>query len=130
MDMREARAMVKALRSTEGTAPEGMAEDVLAGIGLVDSWTEIDGPIGPLFVAWSEATGIPAAERSGDPAGSEPAYELRHGRPVRRVPEMPEELLAQIRKRFEGGRTTGPRVDLDTLTEFEMAVLLKSMECP
>ena len=30
-----------------------------------NSQSEIDGPIGPLFVAWSETTGITAAERSG-----------------------------------------------------------------
>ena len=58
MDMREARAMVKALRDTEAKAPDGLSEGVLAGVGLIDSWTEIDGPIGPLFVAWSETTGI------------------------------------------------------------------------
>ena len=39
-------------------------------------------------------------------------------------------LLAQIRERFEGRRTKGPRVELDTLTEFEQAVLRKTMEIP
>jgi len=128
--MREARAMVKTLRSMGGEAPEGLAEGVLTGVGLVDSWTEIDGPIGPLYVAWSATTGITAAERSGDPDGFETEYELRHGRPAQRAPGMPEEMLAQIRKRFEGQRIKGPRVDLDTLTEFERAVLLKTMEIP
>ena len=130
MDMREARAMTKALRSTAGTAPEGLAEAVLTGVGLVDSWTEIDGPIGPLYVAWSATTGITAAERAGDPDGFETEYEMRHGRSVRRVPEMPAALLSQIHQRFEGQATTGPQLDLDTLTEFERAVLLKTMEIP
>ena len=130
MDMREARAMTKALRSTAGTAPEGLAEAVLTGVGLVDSWTEIDGPIGPLYVAWSATTGITAAERAGDPDDFETEYEMRHGRPVRRVPEMPAALLSRIHQRFEGRTTKGIRVDLDTLTEFERAVLLKTMEIP
>ena len=34
MNMREARAMVKALRSTEATAPDRLADAVLAGVGL------------------------------------------------------------------------------------------------
>lgn len=130
MDMREARAMVKVMREMEATAPDGLADAVLAGVGLVDSWTEIDGPIGPLYVAWSETSGITAAERAGDPDGFETEYELRHGRAARRVPEMPAAMLAQIEKRFEGQRTKGPTVDLDTLTEFERAVLLKTMEIP
>ena len=129
MNMREARAMVKALRSTEATAPDGLADAVLAGVGLVDSWTEIEGPIGPLYVAWA-TTGITAAERAGDPDGFETEYELRHGRPLQRVAEMPERMLGQIQKRFEGQRTAGPKVDLDTLTEFERAVLLKTLEIP
>ena len=129
MNMREARAMVKALRSTESAAPDGLADAVLAGVGLVDSWTEIEGPIGPLYVAWT-TTGITAAERAGDPDGFETEYELRLGRPLQRVAEMPEPMLGQIEKRFEGQRTAGPKVDLDTLTEFERAVLLKTLEIP
>ena len=39
-------------------------------------------------------------------------------------------MLAQIEKRFEGQRASGPEVDLDTLTEFEQAVLRKTMEIP
>jgi O-6-methylguanine DNA methyltransferase len=130
MDMREARRMVKALRSMEARAPEGLAQAVLTGVGLVDSWTEIDGPIGPLYVAWSETSGITAAERSGDPDGFETEYELRHGRPARRVPQLPQALRKEIERRFQGQPTKGPRVDLETLTEFERAVLLKTMEIP
>ena len=122
--------MVKALRATSQEAPAGLAEAVLAGVGLVDAWTEIDGPIGPLYVAWSETTGITAAERAGDPDGFEAEYQLRHGRAVRRVPQMPKALHAAIEQRFKGRRGKGPRVDLDTLTEFEQAVLRKTMEIP
>lgn len=129
MNMREARAMVKALRSTDTPAPGGLADTVMAEVGLVDSWTEVDGPIGPLFVAWA-TTGITAAERAGDPVGFEIEYELRHGRPLRRVPEMPARMAAQVRQRFEGERTDGPPIDLDTLTEFEQAVLRKTLEIP
>ena len=121
--------MVEGLRSSGAQAPEGLADSVLTEVGLVDSWTEIDGPIGPLFVAWG-ATGIAAAERAGDPDGFETEYRLRHGRPLRRVPEMPARLAAQIDKRFHGERTDGPPVDLDTLTEFEQAVLRKTLEIP
>jgi O-6-methylguanine DNA methyltransferase len=129
MNMREARAMSKALRSTRTEAPEGLATAVLAGVGLIDAWTEIEGPIGPLYVAWA-TTGITAVERAGDPDGFETEYELHHGRPLQRVPEMPPRMLAAVHKRFEGERTKGPDIDLETLTEFEQAVLRKTMEIP
>ncbi len=129
MNMREARAMVKALRGPDRPAPDSMADAVMTGIGLMDSWTEIEGPIGPLFVAWGSG-GITAAEPSGDPAGFETEYELRHSRPLRRVPEMPSRMAAQVRKRFEGQRTDGPAIDLGALTEFEQAVLRKTLEIP
>ncbi|MGD8487340.1 MAG: methylated-DNA--[protein]-cysteine S-methyltransferase [Chloroflexota bacterium] len=127
--MREARAMVKALRSTQAPAPDGLAPSVMAEVGLLDTWTQIEGPIGPLFVAWGRS-GITAAERAGDPAGFETEYELRHGRPLRRVAAMPRAMLAQIHRRFAGERTDGPALDLGTLTDFEQAVLRKTLEIP
>jgi methylated-DNA-[protein]-cysteine S-methyltransferase len=129
MAMQEARAMVKGLRSTEARAPAGLADSVMAEVGLADSWTEVDGPIGPLFVAWG-SHGISAVERAGDPVGFESEYELGHGRPLHRVPEMPARLQVQVEKRFRGERADGPPLDLDTLTEFEQAVLRKTMEIP
>jgi O-6-methylguanine DNA methyltransferase len=129
MNMREARAMVKALRDTAPGAPEGLGNSVMAEVGLVDSWAEVEGPIGLLFVAWA-TTGITAAEPAGDPDGFETEYRMRHGRPVRRVPEMPARMAGQVEKRFHGERTNGPAVNLDTLTDFEQAVLRKTMEIP
>jgi O-6-methylguanine DNA methyltransferase len=129
MNMQEARTMVEGLRGIDTRAPTGLADAVMAEVGLVDSWTEVSGPIGQLFVAWA-STGITAAEPAGDPDGFETEYSLRHGRPLRRVPEMPARLSGQVEKRFHGERTTGPPIDLDTLTEFEQAVLRKTMEIP
>ena len=62
MSMREARALVKTLRATGATAPEGLADVVMTEIGLADPWTEIEGPIGPVYVAWGSA-GITQIER-------------------------------------------------------------------
>ena len=129
MNLQEARTMARALRATAARAPAGLADSVLADIGLVDAWTELAGPIGPLALAWSRG-GITAAEPAGDPVRFETEYEMRHGRPVRRVAEMPTRLQAQVRRRLAGERTSGPRVDLETLTDFERAVLRKTMEIP
>ena len=127
--MQEARVRVRGLRTTQQPAPTGLADSVMTAVGLVDAWTEMEGPIGPLFVAWG-AKGIVAIERAGDPLGFESEYELHHGRPLRRVPEMPARLRAQIEHRFRGEHGDGPPLDLATLTEFEQAVLRKTMEIP
>lgn len=121
--------MVDGLRGAIAEAPPGLADAVMAEVGLVDSWTEIAGPIGPLYVAWAR-TGIIAVERAGDPDGFETEYRLRHGRSVRRVPAMPPRLAYQVEKRLHGERTSGPPIDLDTLTRFEQDVLRKTMEIP
>ena len=76
-------------------------------------------------------SGITAAERAGDPDGFETEYELRHGRPLRRVPEMPAaDAGADRRSASRASAPAGRSVDLDTLTEFEQAVLRKTMEIP
>jgi O-6-methylguanine DNA methyltransferase len=129
MTMREPRAMVEQLRAQAAPAPPGLAGNVLSAIGLIDAWTEIEGPIGPLFLAWA-SSGITAVERAGDPEGFETEYRLRHGRTVRRVSAMPERMARQVRLWLRGERRAGLRVDLGTLTEFEQAVLRKTMEIP
>jgi O-6-methylguanine DNA methyltransferase len=129
MTLKEARAMVDGLRSTAPPAPEGLAEGVLAGVGLAHAWTEIEGPIGPLNVAWGPK-GITAVERAGDPEGFETEYALRHGRPLQRVSRMPARMAEQVVRRLRGERTSGPAVDLGGLTAFEQAVLHKTMEIP
>jgi O-6-methylguanine DNA methyltransferase len=129
MTLKEARAMVNELRSAAAPAPADLADGVLAGVGLAHAWTEMEGPIGPLYLAWGPQ-GITAVERAGDPEGFETEYGLRHGRPLRRLPTMPTRMREQVVRRLRGERTGGPAVDLGGLTAFEQAVLRKTMEIP
>ena len=68
--------MVDGLRAGRRRAPESLAGGVLAAVGLVDSWTEIPGSIGPLYVAWG-SRGVTAV---GQGVGERPALK---GRPDR-----------------------------------------------
>jgi O-6-methylguanine DNA methyltransferase len=129
MTIEEGRKIVSGMRATREAAPEGLEGNVLAGVGLIDSWTEFEGPIGPLFVAWGE-DGITAAEPAGDGMGFEMEYETRIGRSLRRVPEMPPAMARRVARLLAGERTTKPEVDLAVLTEFEQAVLRKTLEIP
>jgi len=129
MTMKEARTMVESMRTLQTAAPTGLSGSVLSALGLADAWTEVPGPIGPLYVAWASG-GITAIERAGDPEGFEVEYRLRHGHTLHRVPAMPSRLAGQVEKRLAGQRTTGPAIDLGGLTEFEQSVLRKTMEIP
>lgn len=129
MTMRQSRHMLQGLRAQAAAAPPGLAGNVLSAVGIVDAWTEIEGPIGPLFVAWT-STGITAVERAGDADGFETEYRLRHGRTVRRVPAMPERMARQVQRRLRGEGARRLPIDLGALTEFEQAVLRKTMEIP
>lgn len=127
--LKEARTMVTALRGLAEPAPRSLAARVLAQIGIGDSYTQIPGPIGPLLVAWG-AGGITSVERGGDEMGFEVTYSLQFGRAVTRVDAMPDHLRRQVAGRLDGEKVEGPQVDLSHLTEFERAVLHKTMEIP
>lgn len=129
MSITEARTMIDELRAGRPQAPGGLAGRVLAGVGLTDAWTLVEGPIGPLYIAWGPG-GITRVERAGDPDGFETAYALGFGRPVVRVTAMPPRMAEQVRRRLVGGRTSGPDIDLGALTEFEQKVLRKTLEIP
>jgi O-6-methylguanine DNA methyltransferase len=121
--------MAEGLRGLRDGAPPNLAGAVLREVGLADSWIELPGPIGPLFVAWGR-TGVTAVERSADPAAFEEAYAARLGRSVVRVGEMPVRLRSSLERRLAGAPTDGPPIDLGDLTLFEQAVLRKTMEIP
>ena len=121
--------MVQALRELTDTAPEGLAGNVLAEAGLIDAYAEVAGPIGPLYIAWGP-TGVTLVERAGDPLGFELEASTRTGRPIRRVDHLPARLGRQVEHQLAGERTEVPEVDLGGLTQFEQAVLRKTLEIP
>ncbi len=95
----------------------------------IDSWTEIPGPIGPLFVAWGP-TGITVVERADDASGFELDVLLRTGRPATRVDRMPAALADLIARQLAGEWQRDLPLDLDGLTTFAGATLRKTMEIP
>ena len=94
-----------------------------------DSWTEIDGPIGPLYVAWGP-DGITEVEPAGDPGGFELMVSTRLGRPVRWVDTMPQALAGAVLRAIRGDTSAGPTLDLGGRTPYESAVLRVTMAIP
>jgi len=122
------------LRSLRTPAPEGLGSRVLDRLGLGDAYVRVEGPIGPLFVAFGR-DGISLVERADgthDAGDFEQMFRATFGRPVRRIERAPELIERVIDARLWGRtKLTGTvPVDLHELPEFEQQVLRKVLEIP
>lgn len=113
------------------TAPDGLADAVLDRLGLGDAYVLVDGPIGPLFVAFGR-NGISLVERATDEGDFEAAFRATFGRPVRRIERAPQLIERVIDARVWGRPARAAKVPLDLaqLPDFERSVLLKTLEIP
>lgn len=121
------------LRSLRTPAPEGLTSKVLDRLGLGDAYVRVEGPIGPLFVAFGR-NGISLVERAdrSDAGDFEAAFRATFGRPVRRIDRAPELIERVIDARLWGKTKASGAipVDLHELPEFEQQVLRKVLEIP
>lgn len=124
-----ARAVVAGLRTLRESAPASLAPRVMERVDPTDSYSEMETGLWPLLVAWCR-DGISAVDRADDPGAFEAAYRSRTGRPITRVPEVPDRLARAVEKRMRGESVPGLRVDLSGLNEFHRRVLAKTMEIP
>ncbi|MGH3961818.1 MAG: methylated-DNA--[protein]-cysteine S-methyltransferase [Pseudonocardiaceae bacterium] len=96
---------------------------------VVARWVRVPGPVGPLYVASTEA-GI-AYVRTGDAVGDSDAefaagFRARFARPLQPGTRPPTGLLPALRT----GRVTALRFDLRELTAFDQAVLHAAATIP
>jgi O-6-methylguanine DNA methyltransferase len=106
-------------------APTGLADRVLAATGPADSFVHVDGPAGPLMVAFS-GHGISFVLAGDDEAELAQQVRDRLDRGVRRVTTPPAGLLPALRT----GRARGLRFDLRGRTAFEQEVLAAALRIP
>lgn len=129
--MNEDQHVIEGLASLRRPAPAGLAESVIGQLGLGDAYVQVDGPIGPLFVAFGD-DGISLVERAGDPGEFEETFRATFGKPVRRIEQAPA-LIERVIDAFVWGRKRGTvkiPLDLHQLPDFERQVLLKTLEIP
>lgn len=125
------RTIKRGLAGLRQPAPPGLLPAVARGLGLSEAYAEVDGPIGPLFVAYGPS-GILLVSRAGDAGAFEAEFMVTFGRSVGRQPEVPPRVARAI-EAFVWGRARrhGPApVDLGQLPDFERQVLLKTLEIP
>ncbi|MBO0683080.1 MAG: methylated-DNA--[protein]-cysteine S-methyltransferase [Candidatus Dormibacteraeota bacterium] len=108
-------------------APRRFAGRVLAAVGLVDSYAQVDTPIGPYFLAWNQGGVSAVREASIGADRFESWFAQEVGRPLARVESVPERLRRAAEDRGPRARL---RYDLRGLTDFERSVLLKTLEIP
>jgi O-6-methylguanine DNA methyltransferase len=123
--------VARGLATLRRPAPAEMADAVLDELGLGDAYVRVDGPIGPLFVAFG-ARGISLVERAEDAGDFEEQFLATFGRSVRRVERAPDLIQKVIDARVWGraGRPVKVPLDLAQLPEFERSVLMKTLEIP
>jgi O-6-methylguanine DNA methyltransferase len=107
-------------------APMGFAERLLAHVSVADSYARFDTVLGPVYVAWNPR-GVSAAARMASAAEFEEWFRKDVGRQLVSV-TPPADLAAKIEDELSGKRRM--QFDLRGLTEFQQAVLRKTLEIP
>ena len=100
-------------------------------LGLGDEYVVVDGPTGPVWVAFSPR-GISLLTMAADEDDFLSTYLARWGpRPLRRAAAPPPRLAAALRRRPGGDDpATTLSYDLTVLSPFQQAVLRKTAEIP
>jgi O-6-methylguanine DNA methyltransferase len=116
-------ALAGELAGLSTPAPPNFADSVFA------RWVEADGPLGPLYVAFTDR-GIsyvcPTAWVGHERERFLDYYRSRFGRPLRPANRAPAGLATALRS----GRGSGLRYDLRSVGDFDRAVLAKTLEIP
>jgi len=125
------QGMRQGLHGLRQPAPSGLLPRVGERLGLVEGYVELEGPIGPLFVAFGPS-GILLVDRADDAGAFEEEFRVTFGRPLRRLAAAPPRVLRAV-DAYVWGRAArrGPApVDLGHLPDFERQVLIKTLEIP
>jgi O-6-methylguanine DNA methyltransferase len=109
-------------------APASLAPAVLRRVGLDERYWKVESPFGAIFVAHGPA-GISFVRRTESAARFEREFRLRHGRAVRPA-TGPAPRAIRDAVRGKPGKAAALRLDLRDVTEFERAVLRKTLEIP
>jgi O-6-methylguanine DNA methyltransferase len=113
------------LTRLRSAVPDGLVDRVLASTGPADDWVPVDGPAGPLMVAFN-SHGISYVLAGDDETELARQVRARLDRGVRRASAPPAGLVPALRT----GRTRGLRFDLRGRTPFEQDVLTAALRIP
>jgi O-6-methylguanine DNA methyltransferase len=110
-------------------APEGLSDDVLVTVGLVDRIGPLATAIGTLWVAWN-GRGVASVDLGEDGPTAAAEHEARMGRRTLLAEALPRGLASAVSRRLAGDRHVPISLDLRDRTPFEVAVWHKALEIP
>jgi O-6-methylguanine DNA methyltransferase len=111
------------------TAPPSVTRRARIALGLGDAYSQVESPIGPLFVVFN-GLGNAGVALAGDPVAFERERWAETHRQAWPVEHLPRRLAAAVGRRIAGDRRIGLRLDLRGRTEFERAVWSKALQIP
>ncbi|HZC07091.1 MAG TPA: methylated-DNA--[protein]-cysteine S-methyltransferase [Ktedonobacterales bacterium] len=124
-----ARDLLADLRALgEARAPEAVVAGALTRVGLADSYTTIESPLGLVYVAWNER-GLSAVTRAESATAFEQWALHLLGRRVYHT-TAPQRLTRALKAWLAGDKRAPLNFDLRGQTPFVRAALLKAREIP
>lgn len=121
------REQLRDLRAVR--APQTLLPQVMARVAPADRYFPLESPVGRVYVAYSDR-GLSAVMLAEDESRFVQAFRLTRGRSAAPAEEPPAKLVASLIETLEGRGAPDLRFDLDDLSQFERAVLLKALEIP
>jgi methylated-DNA-[protein]-cysteine S-methyltransferase len=122
-------ARIGAMLATEETPPESIVPGVLIRTALADEYITVDGPIGPLHVAFT-TLGVSAVVPTIDEAEFLEVHARTVGRPAYRSDVMPKKLAGSLTRALDTGKLGKLPVDLRQLSDFQRTVLEVTAHIP
>ena len=113
---------IAALLATGEEPPESIVPGVLVRTALADEYTIVEGPIGPLHVAFT-TIGISAVVPTADESEFLEIHARTVGRPAYHSDRVPRVLVGPLDKALDTGKLGKLPVDLRQLTDFQRTVL-------
>jgi len=117
-----------ALAALHTRAPDTILPAVLAAIEPDGEYALVQGPTGSTYVSWN-TNGVTACVPLSV-AGSDEGFEEGHPGRLRRVDEPPPRIARPLGRALASGRLGDLPIDLESLGEFQQAVLRKCAEIP
>jgi O-6-methylguanine DNA methyltransferase len=120
--------IVASLRTLSTPAPEVVTERTLVATGHYDQYDTVDGPTGPLAVAFN-GHGVSGVVPISDPEAAAADLAAKTGRTA--VPGvLPSRLRRAIERVLATGKLGGLAVDTRSMSPFQVRVLEKAAEIP
>ena len=122
-------AQIGAMLAIGETPPASIVPGVLIQTALADEYTTVDGPIGPLHVAFTPL-GVSAVVPTEDESEFLKVHARTVGRPAYQNDMIPTRLAGFLTRALDTGKLGKLPLDLRQLTDFQRAVLEVTAHIP